>query len=106
MYVGVSLSAETGNIWGGNFNVFTQPFNPTYDRLFLGQLRNFGDFAAGTPAPTVKISQSGGNLTITFTGSKLQQSATANGTYSDISGATSPYPVPKTSAVMFFRAVQ
>jgi hypothetical protein len=109
MYVGMSLSVESGNIWNGGsnpFNVWTSPFDPKYDRLFVGSFRNFGDFTAATPGPTVTISATGGNLSITFTGSKLQQSATVNGTFTDIAGATSPYPVPKNTPAMFFRAVQ
>jgi hypothetical protein len=106
MYVGVSLGVETGNIWGGNWNVFTSPFDPKYDRLFVGQFRNFGDVGSATPSPTVTISQSGGTITITFTGTKLQQSTTVNGTYSDVAGATSPYTVTKSGAATFYRAVQ
>jgi len=109
MYVGMSLSVESGNIWNGGsnpFNVWTSPFDPKYDRLFVGSFRNFGDFTAATTGPTLTISGTGGNLTITFTGSKLQQSATVNGTFTDIAGATSPYPVPKNTPAMFFRAVQ
>jgi hypothetical protein len=110
MYVGMSLSVESGNIWNGAnnpFNVWTSPFDPKYDRLYVGEFRNFGDFGSATPGPTVTISQTGGNLTITFSGSKLQQSATlAAGSWTDVTGATSPYPVPKNAPAMFFRAVQ
>jgi len=107
MCVGVSLSVETGNIWGGNWNVFTQPFNPTYDRLFVAQFRNFGDFAAATPSnPTVGIK--GPPLTITFTGSTLEQSPKvgASATWTTVTGATSPYTVPTGSSTMFFRSKQ
>lgn len=107
MYVGVSLSVETGNIWNG-FDVWNSPFDPKYDRLFVGQFRNFGDFVATTTGPTVIISQVGASLTINFTGSALQQSPTlgAGATWTPVSGATSPYTVPKSAAAMFFRAVQ
>lgn len=54
MYVGMSLAVETGNIWGGGFNVWTSPFDPTYDRLFLAQFRNFGDTPALPASITVK----------------------------------------------------
>jgi hypothetical protein len=115
MYVGVSLSVESGNIWNGTpagasaanpFNVWTSPFDPHYDRLYVGQFRNFGDVSSATPGPTVTISQTGGTITITFTGTKLQQSTTVNGTYTDVTGATSPYTVTKSGAATFFRAVQ
>ena len=109
MCVGVSLSAETGNIWGGNWNVFTMPFSAQYDRLFVSQFRNFRDFVASVGgAPTATISQSGGTITITYTGSALQQSpalgSAAN--WTAVAGATSPYAVPKSSSAMFFRAKQ
>jgi hypothetical protein len=112
MYVGPFLAVETGNIWGagwdGGSSVWNSPFNPNYDRLFIAQFRNFGDFTVGTQAPTVTISQSGSTLTITYTGNTLQQSPTlgATATWTAVPGATSPYPVPKTAAVMFFRAMQ
>jgi hypothetical protein len=111
MYVGTSLSVETGNIWnGGNntFNVFTSGFDPQYDRLFVAQFRNFGDFASTIPSnPTVSIT-GGASLTITFTGSTLEQSPTvgASATWTTVTGATSPYTVPKGSSTMFFRAKQ
>src|SRR5205085_1473654 len=35
MYVGPSLSVETGNIWAsGDFDVWNAPFDPKFDRLF------------------------------------------------------------------------
>jgi hypothetical protein len=109
MYVGCMLSVESGNIWnGGNntFNVWTSPYDPKYDRLYVAEFRNFGDLTTATPGPTLSISQSGGNLSITFSGSKLQQSDTVNGTFTDVAGATSPYPVPKDAPARFYRAVQ
>jgi hypothetical protein len=93
MHVGVSLSAETGNIWNAaDFDVWNAPYNPTYDRLFLTQFRNFGDVASA--APSISIGLAGGSASITFTGT-LQSSTTVNGTYTDVPGSPpSPYPVP------------
>ncbi|HZR18822.1 MAG TPA: hypothetical protein VFE51_16155 [Verrucomicrobiae bacterium] len=109
MYVGMSLSVETANIWSGSaFDVWNSPFDPTFDRLFVGQFRNFGDYVASAPAPTLTISQVGGALTITYTGSSLQQSATlgAGANWAPVTGASSPYTVPKNTSAMFFRAMQ
>jgi hypothetical protein len=109
MYVGPFLAVETGNIWpASGFNVWTEPFNPTYDRLFVAQFRNFGDVTQSQPGPTLSISQTGSTVTITFSGSALQQSPTlgSGATWSNVPGATSPYPVPKSASSMFFRAVQ
>lgn len=108
MYVGMSLSVETGNIWAGSaFDVWNAQFDPTFDRLFVGQFRNFGDYVASTGAPTLGIG-AGSSLTITFTGSTLQESATvgAGAKWTTVTNATSPYVVPKSSSTMFFRAVQ
>ena len=52
------------------------------------------------PTPTIGISPAG---VITYTGT-LEASTTVNGTYSAVTGATSPYTVPKTGAAMFYRA--
>jgi hypothetical protein len=54
--------------------------------------------------PKVSIVQQAGKLTISYTG-KLQSSATVNGTYQDVQGATSPYTVPSASApAQFYRS--
>ncbi|MHB9008400.1 MAG: LamG-like jellyroll fold domain-containing protein [Limisphaerales bacterium] len=42
---------------------------------------------------------------ITYTGT-LESSATVDGDYTTVTGATSPYTVPKTGAAMFYRAKQ
>ena len=56
--------------------------------------------------PELSITTTGGAITITFTG-KLQSSATADGTYQDVAGATSPYPVPApTTGTKFYRSVK
>jgi hypothetical protein len=109
MYVGVSLGVETGNIWNGGsnpFNVWTSPFDSTYDRLFVAQFRNFGDNVA-VVQPTITISRSGTGVTITYTGTLLQSPTVGSGaSWTAVPGATSPYPVPTTAASMFFRSSQ
>jgi len=107
MFVGVSLGVETGNIWNGGqntFNVWTSQFDPKYDRLFLGQFRNFGDFVQQT-LPTIGISKSGTAVTITYTGT-LVSSPNAAGPYNPVSGAVSPYTVPAGAAAGFYRSQQ
>ena len=59
---------------------------------------------SGTP-PEVSVARSATGASITFTG-KLQSSATVKGSYSDVAGATSPYPVPAGSSVVFYRSVK
>jgi hypothetical protein len=109
MYVGPFLAVETGNIWAAaDFNVWTNSYNPTYDRLFIAQFRNFGDVSSATPGPAITIKQTSGTITITFTGTKLQQSPTvgSTATWTTVTGATSPYTVPKTAAATFYRSQQ
>jgi hypothetical protein len=43
--------------------------------------------------PTVSVSNQNGKVVITFTGT-LTSSPTVNGTYTAVTGATSPYTVP------------
>jgi hypothetical protein len=116
MFVGPSLSVETFNIWGnptpasGGFDVFgpTNPdcpnsgnictVDPTYDRLFVAQFRNFIDVGS----TSISIAKGVGPPSITFTG-VLQRASNINGPYADVAGATSPYSVPTGPAAGFFR---
>src|SRR5207302_1513459 len=57
-----------------------------------------------TARPKVNVGQQAGKVTISYTG-KLQSSATVNGTYQDVQGATSPYTVPSGGApAQFYRS--
>jgi len=55
--------------------------------------------------PEISIKTTAGGISITFTG-KLQSSATVNGTYQDVVGATSPYTAPATTGMQFFRSIK
>jgi hypothetical protein len=55
--------------------------------------------------PTIGINTVNGVTTITFTG-RLTSSATANGTYTDVPGATSPYTVNTGTGSTFYRSAQ
>ena len=56
-----------------------------------------------SPTPTISISRQG---VITYTG-VLKSSATVNGTYQTVVGATSPYTIPTSAgSMMFYRASQ
>jgi hypothetical protein len=103
MFVGPSAAVETGNIWTTGHNVWTSPFDPKYDRLWVYQFRNFGDFVIATPTPTLSFTRSGANIIITYTG-VLQSSTIVTGSYTDVNGATSPYTTPTTAVQLYFRA--
>src|SRR5207237_3490514 len=101
-YVGPFIALETHNIWMGStivYDVWNAPPDPIYDRLFVAQFRNFGS----TFPPSLNISSSAGNVTITFNG-LLQSAPSVNGPWTTMTGTTSPYTTSGTAAAKFFRA--
>jgi hypothetical protein len=94
MYVGVSESAETGNIWTSDR--YAGPFDPIQDRLFVAQFRNFTD------VPSLSIARVAGVTKVTFVGI-LQSSTAVTGPYANVVGATSPYTVPAGPVATFYR---
>ena len=58
-------------------------------------------------APTLRITRSGANVVITWTGGgTLQTTAALPGTWSDVAGAVSGYSTPATGAARYFRVRQ
>lgn len=53
--------------------------------------------------PVISIASPGGTVTITFTG-KLTAATKVDGTYTEVIGAQSPYPVANPTTMMFYRA--
>jgi len=53
--------------------------------------------------PTISIGKSGSSWQISYTG-VLRSSATANGTYNIVNGATSPYTIPASTQIKFYRS--
>ncbi len=121
MYIGAqSISLNTLHGWIDDFAVFATALG-TNDVMALAngtaptalapatQLVAYWDFNdAPAPAqrPSITIGKAGGKLTITYTG-VLQSAATANGTYADVQGASSPYNVDITKAAQqFYRSRQ
>jgi len=49
------------------------------------------------------VTQNGEQLRLTWSGGTLESSATVDGTYSEVSGATSPHDVDTSSGQQFFR---
>jgi hypothetical protein len=57
--------------------------------------------------PQLSVASAGaGKLTITWTAGTLVSCATVNGTYTPVTGATSPYTVSATGKSMFYRVQQ
>jgi hypothetical protein len=98
LYVGPEYAPENGNV------------NPTSLRAMFGiKVRDYRNHGAVAP-PTLAITKnSDGTFTLTYTGT-LWSSDTANGTYTAVSGASSPWPVnPKATGAkgkQFYRAQQ
>ena len=98
---------------GGNADYTTINVNQRYLDGALAQAAFFTNALTGTqianlyiaavPSPTISLGYSGGHLVITYTGT-LVSSTTVNGTYSPVSGASSPYQVPQTDPQRFYRA--
>ena len=89
LFVGPEYSPENGNL--------TEVSG--LRGVWVAKFRDYGTYNPVT-TPTVGITAAG---VITYTG-VLQSSATVNGTYGPVAGATSPYTVPKTGGAMFYRA--
>lgn len=100
MHVGPFAAVETGNIWSTvDHDVWAGPFDPKFDRLFVYQFRNFGN----TFGPTLSISRSGSNVTITYTG-VLYSAPSLSGPWTAVPGATSPYTTAATGPGTYYRA--
>ncbi len=96
--------------WGDN--VFVGSVNEF--RIYEGALTAAQVAAAYTAGPdtlpvmtppSLTIVRNAANVVITYTGT-LQSSATVNGTYTDVSGAISPYTTSTAAGPVFFRARQ
>jgi hypothetical protein len=95
VFVGPEFSPENGNI--------TLPID---QGTFMVEYRDYGDYVA-TFNPQLSVAANGpGKLTITWSSGTLLSSATVNGTYTAVTGATSPYAVTATGKSMFYRVQQ
>lgn len=66
------------------------------------------EVVSAAPAPeALNIASSGGNVTLTWTNPAftLQAAPNVTGTYTNVTGATSPYTVPASGAARFFRLI-
>ena len=59
----------------------------------------------GGSLPALTVARTADGVALTYTGT-LQAADVVNGTYSDVTGATSPYSERATNAAKFFRAKQ
>lgn len=79
-----------------------------YDDIYLSAAGYNSTIPIGAgyagPAPTLQLQKSGNQWQILFQG-KLLEAPTVNGPWTDVAGATSPYPVNTTGDKRFYRAV-
>jgi hypothetical protein len=71
--------------------------------LTSAQISNLYNLAVVVATPTISLTRIGNSLIISYTGTLLS-SANAQGPYTPVAGATSPYTVPLTDAQHFYRA--
>lgn len=93
---------------GGGGNAEFQQHFADGTRALINDLANANALRAFqevkvAPRPTLSFQKTGDTMTLTYTGT-LQSSETANGTYTDVQGASSPYPVNTATGNKFFRA--
>jgi hypothetical protein len=54
--------------------------------------------------PTISIAHSGASVVLTYTGTKLLSATNVAGPYSPVAGANSPYTIPPTNVLTYYRA--
>lgn len=91
-------------VLGGN----SDPESALFDDFYLSKSGYNSSvprpYGYGGQAPALQIQKSGNQWQVVFQG-KLLESVALNGPWVEISGATSPYPLPATGDKKFYRAV-
>lgn len=100
-------TASTITAYGVAFRQSTGIGSLSIDDLVIGS--TFAEvFLASTPSPIgLQITQSGGDVVLTWADAQfqLQAAPTVTGTYTNVPGATSPYPTPVLGDQRYFRLV-
>jgi hypothetical protein len=104
-YVGLATTAHNNNVNSGSASLPYSPIGSPFSCYAI--YRNWGDTPSVVGPPTLTfVRNADGTLTLTYTGN-LYSSTTANGTYSVVSGAASPYkvtPQGAAAAATFYRS--
>jgi len=64
----------------------------------------FGAIVVRQAPPAVSVARAGSSMNVSWDAGSLWQAPSVNGPWSQVIGATSPYPVSTTAPQMFFRA--
>jgi len=101
-----SAGVHTVSAWMREDGFLLDKILLTTDSAFTPTGTGPAESQQATAGPTLSIARNGANIVITYTGT-LHSSATVNGTYLPVAGATSPYTVPTpTVGNQFYRAQQ
>lgn len=92
MYVGMEYTPENGNVSPASLQ-----------SMFVAKFRDYRTHSTVVTRPTLTHQRTSAGLTITFEGA-LQSADTATGTWSDVQGAVSPYPVTASGTQKYYRA--
>ena len=90
-----------GNGWANNF-VGQIDEAAIYNKA-LSAASVQGHYSVGLTGPRLTVTKSGSTYLVNWAGGTLQQADAVNGTYSDIAGAPSPYPIPGGVSRKFYR---
>ncbi len=101
VYVGPEFTPENGNCGADPITAFSN------QGTFLARFRDYGDYtAAFTPNLTVSMDATG-KVTMSWAAGTLVSSSTVHGTYTAVTGATSPLVItPTAGATMFYQVKQ
>jgi hypothetical protein len=101
VYVGPEFSPENGNCTADATTSWSN------QGTFLARFRDYGDYtAAFTPNLTVSVDATG-KVTMSWAAGTLVSSSAVHGTYTAVTGATSPLVItPTAGATMFYQVKQ
>lgn len=118
-----SYISYDGEAWIA-FHTYTTPGDPLPETLILGMAVTAHDDAIGFARaeaiyenfsiqpfqvivdPNLSVTREGGQVVIRWAAGTLVSSATVNGTYTPVAGATSPYPVNASAETMFYQILR
>jgi hypothetical protein len=96
---------STGDGWGQLFAGMIDEVAIYGKALTTGQIQAHYNAASSQPI-TLSIQKSGNGYAIVYSGGTLQSANTINGQFNDVSNASSPYPIPAGTTIIFYRVKQ
>jgi len=87
-----------------NFMAAVTDFPDGNTRGMLSGVKYSNESPCSTPAPELRLEQSGGQWQVVWSGGVLQTAPTPAGPWTDLANASSPMPLAPTAAQAYFRA--